>query len=170
MNGDEDDMIVREADKLWRDLNMRPHINKDIETVRAEARAGRLGWTQRDVKNLIAAYPKHKATDEVIERQGDHIGAALGKEGDDEKKSAVADGDEGVAVAEWDEKSEPEDAGESDSGSSDREALQAEWNAKGCPAVAEDKAQDDVEPEHELYLCEAEHIERLRTLVDALAQ
>ena len=170
MDGTEDEQIVREAGKFWNAMGMRAIVNKEIETVRTEARAKRLSWTQHDVKSLIPEYPVHKATDDVIEKQGEHFGAAgdvtavAGVDG--ETEPAVADNDGGAEVA---AESEHVSEDESDTESSDREALQAEWNATSA-AVAAEEAQRDLEPEHELSLREAEDLERSQTLISTLEE
>ena len=56
-DGTEDNLIVREAGSFWRDMSMRAIIDREIEVVAEEVRAGRLKWTERDVRGLINKYP-----------------------------------------------------------------------------------------------------------------
>ena len=56
--------------RVFRRLNVRDKLAKEIAMVRREARAGRLKWTYDDVKSLIQPYPRRKA-DSVFENLGD---------------------------------------------------------------------------------------------------
>ena len=57
LDGSEDNLIVREAGSFWRDMGMRAIIDREMEVVAEEVRAGRLKWTERDVRGLIKEYP-----------------------------------------------------------------------------------------------------------------
>ena len=65
LDGSEDHLVCREAGVLWKEYGMREKINREVALVREEFRAGRLSWTQDDVRKLIQPYPRH-AADEVL--------------------------------------------------------------------------------------------------------
>jgi len=71
LDGSEDHLIVREAARFWNSLGMRDKINREVEQVRAEVRAGRLTWCYEDVQRLIPPYPVRKKIDETLERLGE---------------------------------------------------------------------------------------------------
>jgi hypothetical protein len=73
LNGDEDDLVVREAGVFFRELNMRPKINFAVAEVNDEVAAGRLNWSREEVESLIRPYPSHKDIDEVLEKLGDYM-------------------------------------------------------------------------------------------------
>ena len=70
LDGSEDFRIVKEAGKAWRELDMRPLLDKAMEDVEAEVSAGRLSWCREDIAKLITPYPRSKC-DEVLENLGD---------------------------------------------------------------------------------------------------
>lgn len=72
LNGTEDHLIVREAGEFWREMGMRNIINKEIENVTSEVRAGRLTWSRASIKRLRLPYAVDKEMDAIFERCGDH--------------------------------------------------------------------------------------------------
>ena len=109
LDGTEDHMIVREAGEFFRWLTLREKINREVDTVRHEVRAGRLRWTCEDVRSLIQPYPKRKG-DEVLQCIGEHHqldsadepwqDEAAVAESETENESAVAESDDANAEAE----------------------------------------------------------------------
>ena len=71
LEGGEDEQIAREALEFWEDLGMRKKVNKEVTRVRAEAGAGRLTWSYRDVESLIMPYPRKKEEDEILRKSRD---------------------------------------------------------------------------------------------------
>lgn len=72
LDGSEDHLITREAGDFFHSLGMRKKIDREVEHVEEEARAGRLVWTKADVKRLIGRYPARSEYDQVLERIGEH--------------------------------------------------------------------------------------------------
>jgi len=70
LDGTEDHLIVREAAVFWKEMTMRPRIDKEVEHVREEVSAGRLRWTKADVERLIQPYPQKKE-DAILARLKD---------------------------------------------------------------------------------------------------
>jgi hypothetical protein len=155
LDGTEDHFIVREAADFWNDLHMREKIDAAVAEVREEVRAGRLSWTLPHILRLIKPYPKHRKTDEVLEKMKDDTwieegqASFVGEGGDaadehqDDEAGAFTDGEEPTdasAVADEDGHGEDSDA----SAVADEDWGTAAETAGGCaeadadqPAVAE---------------------------------
>ena len=50
---------------------MRAKIDAELQELKEEFDAGGITWSERDVKRLIAPYPKHEKVDQVLENLGE---------------------------------------------------------------------------------------------------
>ena len=108
--GDEDELVIREADVFWRETTadkkykgMRPKINAELDELKSEYTAGRLNWCQRSVKRLITPYPPHKKVDKVLAALGEDFYHDSLQDLHSEEDPAVAEEDGGVPSESSDE-------------------------------------------------------------------
>ena len=173
IDGLEDDKIVREAGKMWKDMGMRQIIDREVKHVRQEAAAGRLTWTARSVRKLLCEYPAHRKVDAVLAKQGDDTSVPEGEDphaeedveenDDDSEKSDAAVAEEPRGDDDDDEEQTEEE--EDVEAAPTKEQEVAEEHGQKCAAVVTKSV--DIS---EISITEAQELEKSQTLIDAFEQ
>ena len=176
IDGKEDAQICREAGKFWHELGMRAIIDREVALVREEAAAGRLKWTQQQVRSLINAYPAHRRVDDVLEKMGDDTAIPDDEkayaeddacEREDGESSDDVDAEETAMPMEGEEKENEEEDDDEEEGTEawSREAAHGDGHGHSGAAVAVKSV--DISG---ISVAEAEEVEKSETLIDALRQ
>ena len=159
LDGDEDDMVCREAGTFWREettdhfLNMRAKINHELALVEDEFKTGGITWCERDVMRLITPYPERKKVDAILNR--------LGEDFYHDDIHALANGDglnDDLAVAEGDQ----EEAIESSSSDADDEPAVADELPDGAASAEIEKESAPISAE------QADSVHKARATMAAL--